>query len=292
MKPSIGVFPGDPTGIGPEIFQKLTHAPDVAAAADVRVIGDPHASGFPTGTVSKAAGQYVLETLRSAAGMLRSGEIHGFCYAPLNKQAMHLAGLEAEDEMRYLQHLLGVPDPVGEISICGSLWTSRVTSHIPLREVANHLTADGICAAIQVLQTSLRTNGNAGPRIAVAALNPHSSDGGTFGDEESRIIRPAVERARANGIQASGPHSADTVFLAARRGDFDAIVTMYHDQGQIAMKLLGFERGITLHGGMPYPITTCAHGTAYDIVGKGVASVSSLREAFFTACRMAQSRMG
>src|SRR6185436_765481 len=163
----------------------------------------------------------------------------------------------------------------------------RVTSHIPLRDVADAITADGVCAAVRIADRYLKAAGNAAPRIAVAGLNPHAGDGGTIGREEIDVIAPAVERSRAEGIDARGPLSPDTVFLAARRGDFDAVVSMYHDQGQIAMKLMGFDNGVTLHGGLPVPVATCASGTAFDIVGKGIANVEGLQAAFDLAARIA-----
>jgi 4-hydroxythreonine-4-phosphate dehydrogenase len=128
------------------------------------------------------------------------------------------------------------------------------------------------------------------PRLAVAALNPHGGEGGLFGREEIDAIAPAIQQARLDGIDAQGPFPADTIFLRARAGTFDAVVSMYHDQGQIAMKLMGFERGVTVQGGLPIPITTPAHGTAFDIAGRGVANPEALRQAFLLACRMAANR--
>jgi 4-hydroxythreonine-4-phosphate dehydrogenase len=128
------------------------------------------------------------------------------------------------------------------------------------------------------------------PTIAVAALNPHAGDGGMFGREEIDVIAPTIETAKAEGIDAHGPFAADTIFVKARDGNFDAVVTMYHDQGQIAMKLMGFSRGVTVSGGLPVPITTPASGTAFDIVGKGIANAEGLRQAFFLLCKMAEAR--
>jgi 4-hydroxythreonine-4-phosphate dehydrogenase len=200
---------------------------------------------------------------------------------------MRLGGLEQEDELRYLQEKFGVDGFVSEFNITGALWTSRVTSHIPLRDVARAITADGVSAAVRIADRYLKAAGNAAPRIAVAGLNPHAGDGGSIGREEIDIIAPAIERSRREGIDARGPLSPDTVFLAARRGDFDAVVSMYHDQGQIAMKLMGFDSGVTLHGGLPVPVATCASGSAFDIVGRNVAKPDGLIEAFKLAARIA-----
>jgi Pyridoxal phosphate biosynthetic protein PdxA len=159
------------------------------------------------------------------------------------------------------------------------LATTRVTSHVPLRAVADLITEDRVLDAIRLAHETLRAGGNPRPRIGVAGLNPHAGDGGIFGREEIEVIGPAVARARAQQIAADGPYPSDTVFLRARDRAFDAVVTTYHDQGQIAMKLMGFERGITIAAGLPVPVTTPAHGTAFDIAGRGIARVDAVREA-------------
>ncbi len=285
-KPRIGLFPGDPSGIGPEITAKLLAEAEVHEAAEIGIIGGPQPSVAP-GVLSADAGAHSLDALRDAARLLRLGEIDAFCYGPLNKQALKLAGMKHEDEMRFLIAETGYTGPAGEINIGPDFWTSRVTSHVPISEVSRLLSEEGIVAAAELLNNALGGNGNGRPRIAIAALNPHAGDGGNFGTEEISIIAPAIERARDRGIDASGPHPADTVFVAARNGQFDGIVTMYHDQGQIAMKLIGFERGVTLHGGLPWPVTTPAHGTAFDIAGRGMASVTAFRQAFRIGVRIA-----
>jgi 4-hydroxythreonine-4-phosphate dehydrogenase len=159
-----------------------------------------------------------------------------------------------------------------------------------LREVAALLTVEKICDAARLLHRTIAKSGIAAPRIAVAGLNPHAGEGGLLGTEEIDTIAPAVEQLRAEGLDATGPLPADTLFVAARRGDFHGAVTMYHDQGQIAMKLMGFERGVTVAGGLPAIITTPAHGTAFDIAGKGVADPGAMRQAFLIACEMALRR--
>jgi 4-hydroxythreonine-4-phosphate dehydrogenase len=161
-----------------------------------------------------------------------------------------------------------------------------VTSHVALKDVSSLITVERIIAAIELVHLSLKLAAVEKPRIGVAALNPHAGDGGRFGREEIDIIAPAINRARAMEIIAEGPFPADTIFLKGLAGDYDAIVTMYHDQGQIAMKLAGFDHGVTVFGGVPFPVTTPAHGTAFDIVGKGQANVSAMHDAFDLACRM------
>ena len=289
--PRIGLLPGDPSGIGPEVAAKLLAIPQTRETADVLVLGS-QPPDCPLGKASAAAGRYALDSLRLAVEYIQRREIDALVYAPLNKQAMKMAGLEEEDEMRFLARLLRHTGYCSEINICGSLWTTRVTSHVPLHAVAGLITAEKVCAAARGIDRALRANGIRAPRIAVAGLNPHAGEGGLLGTEEIREIGPGIERARAEGIAAEGPFAADTVFIAASRGDFDAVVTMYHDQGQIATKLLGFDRGVTLLGGLPVPITTPAHGTAFDIVGKGVASAGPIQEAFAVAARLVTAGLG
>lgn len=313
--PLIGVLTGDPAGIGPEILARVLADPSTAGTARLTLIGDPkllaqgeavagvghveiplfarqtiEAGSWQPGTMSRACGAYVLESLRIAADAVRDGRLDGIVFAPFNKGAMRLAGLEHEDELRLLQSLLGVSDFVCEFNVTGRLWTSRVTSHIPLKDVAASITADGVREAVRIIDRSLREAGLEQPKIGVAALNPHAGDGGTLGREEIEIIAPAVESLRGEGIDARGPMPADTVFVAARRGDYDAVVSMYHDQGQIAMKLMGFDSGVTVLGGLPVPFTTCASGTAFDIVGRGVANPEGLRQALLINARMATAR--
>jgi 4-hydroxythreonine-4-phosphate dehydrogenase len=289
MKPRIGLFTGDPSGIGPEVAAKLLAGPDTAELAEIIAIGDAPPD-CPPAQASRIAGEYTIGALRAGIAALQSWAIDALVYAPLNKQAMKLAGLPHEDELHLFADLLGHAGPISEINVCGRLWTSRVTSHVPHRDVASLLTAEKIREVGRLLHRTVAQSGVAAPKIAVAALNPHAGEGGLLGTEEIEIIAPAVARLRAEGLNAIGPLPADTLFVAARRGDFDGVVTMYHDQGQIAMKLMGFDRGVTVAGGLPAIITTPAHGTAFDIVGKGVADPGAMREAFRIACEMAMSR--
>jgi 4-hydroxythreonine-4-phosphate dehydrogenase len=309
-RPRIALTLGDPNGIGPEIGVKLAARPENRARADIVLFSDPaivaageriaaitlglEAAAAPRlealdlvtggdiepGKATRAGGHAALSALDAALAAAARGTVDAIVFAPLNKHAMHLAGLAEEDELRYMQHFFGVDGFVSEFNITGALWTSRVTSHVPLREVADAITADGVVDAVRILHHYLVAAGAASPRIAVTALNPHAGDGGSLGREEIDVIAPAIARARGEGVDAHGPLPSDTVFVAARDGDYDAVVTMYHDQGQIAMKLLGFERGVTLHGGLPVPIATCASGTAFDIVGRNVANVEGLQSAF------------
>ncbi len=204
---------------------------------------------------------------------------------------MKLGGLRHEDELHHFAAYLGVTGFCCEFNTLGSLWTARVSSHVPLKDAASYLTRERIVAATRLIHESLCANGVAAPRVALAAFNPHGGEGGTCGREEIEVIAPAVRELNASGLPAVGPFPADTLFVKARDGEFDAVVTMYHDQGQIALKLLGFSRGVTVQGGLPVPVTTPAHGTAYDIAGQGRADAQAMANAFAIAARMGSRRV-
>jgi 4-hydroxythreonine-4-phosphate dehydrogenase len=199
------------------------------------------------------------------------------------------AGLNAEDEHRYIARHIGFKGYHSEINVLDSLMTTRVTSHIGLREVAERITAEAVEKAIGLAEDTCRRAGNARPHIAVAALNPHAGDNGKFGREEIDILQPVIEAAQAKQKHVTGPWPSDTVFLKAKRGEVDAVVTMYHDQGQIAIKLMGFDRGVTVAGGLPIPVATPAHGTAFDIAGQNKANVGATLQAFNLLVRMAHN---
>ena len=241
-------------------------------------------------TATAAGGASVLRALGACLDAARAGEIDALCFAPLNKLAMKQAGLRHPDELHFFAEYLGVRDYVCEINVLDGLWTTRVTSHIPLKDVAATLSGERIKQSARLLHRSLRAAGVERPRIAVAGLNPHAGEGGTCGREEIDVIAPAVREAAVEGIAMDGPFSADTIFLRARAGQYDGILTMYHDQGQIALKLIGFDRGVTVQGGLPLPVTTPAHGTAFDIAGQNKANVEALSRAFAIACRMGASK--
>ena len=328
MTPRIGLIPGDPSGIGPELVARLL-AEDVVGEARVLVIGDRHVlergqaqagqehrlsevdaaaadwagegpfAWHPTSSIApeevemaectEASGRSTLRVLDRALEFVQSGVIDGFVFAPFNKTSMHLAGIGHQDELHYMADRLGVTGYIAELNTMDGMWTSRVTSHIALREVADTISGDRIREAAELIHGVLRRAGCARPRIGVAALNPHAGDGGNFGREEIDIIAPAIRDLAARQMAVDGPWPSDTVFRKAVRGELDAVVTMYHDQGQIALKLLGFERGVSVLGGLPVPVTTPAHGTAFDIAGQGVADVGGIRAAFRLVCRMVES---
>jgi len=252
---------------------------DTVDAAQVRV-----------GQVGAEGGRSVLSVLNRCMDAALAGDIDAICFAPLNKHAMKLGGLRHEDELHHFAEYLGVNGYFCEFNTLGDLWTARISSHIPLKDAASYLSIERIGQAAELIYQSLLANGVALPKVAIAAFNPHGGDGGSCGREEIDIIAPAVRALQGRHFPTAqpfhGPFPADTIFLKAQTGEYHAIVTMYHDQGQIAIKLLGFSRGVTVQGGLPVPITTPAHGTAYDIAGRGVADVGATWQALQIACRM------
>lgn len=331
-KPRIALVLGDPAGIGPELVARLLADAATAEAADVLLIAAPDevqrgmqiaqllspwvtansvdavrfstgtvllpcpgagAGGFERGVSTASAGRHVLETLKLALAAQQQGVVDAIVFAPLNKHALHLAGMGTADELHWFAQQLGHAGPVCELNVLDGLWTSRVTSHIALADVPRQVTQQGVIQAIALIHQAVAASGVAQPRIAVCGLNPHNGDNGSFGREEIDIIAPAVQAAAARGLVAQGPFAADTIFLKVQGAQraFDGVVTMYHDQGQIAMKLMGFWRGVTVQGGLPVPITTPAHGTAFDIAGQGIANPGAMQQAFALACRMATARI-
>lgn len=325
LSPVIAVTLGDPAGIGPELVAKLFAEETLFRNVHTVLVGDrwlwqegqrvggqahdlPEVENFaearqhegpvfmPVDSVAQGAVGYAEETAEGGASVLsvlsrcleaaQAGEVDAICFAPLNKFSMKKGGLAHEDELHFFAEKLGVTGYFCEFNTLGDLWTSRISSHIPLKDAASYVTQDRIVSASRLIYDSLKLAGNDAPRIAVAAFNPHAGEGGTCGREEIEVIAPAVEACKAQGYPVEGPFPADTIFIKARDGEYDAIVTMYHDQGQIAIKLMGFKQGVTVQGGLPIPITTPAHGTAFDIAGTGNADVNPTRNAFTIACQM------
>jgi 4-hydroxythreonine-4-phosphate dehydrogenase len=262
-------------------------------AGDVALLDLKHLdpSAITMSEASAEGGGFALKNLRKGLELARDGKIDALMFTPLNKHALRLAGNPYTDEIQFSADVLGYDGPHGEFNVLDQLWNARVTSHVAFKDVSSFITIDAVVEALQLTHKAMKGAGFARPRIAVAALNPHAGDGGNFGREEIDVIVPAVAKAQGLQIACEGPFPSDTVFLRARAGHFDAVLTMYHDQGQIAIKLLGFERGVTVLGGLPVPICTPAHGTAYDIAGKGIANVSASVQAFKLACAMGRARV-
>jgi len=328
MRPVIALAMGDPAGISPELTARIIALDDVKAAAHLVVIGDRRildegakAAGLTLdlepatletfqqagrqrhvfidlghldpadvarGEATLAGGTFATTNFRTALQLADEGKADAVCFTPFNKKAMRYAYPGYDDEIRFVADVIGFSGKVREFNVLEKVWNARVTSHIPLKDVAAALSVEAILAEIELTATCLRNAGYDDPKIAVAGLNPHAGDGGSFGMEEIDIIEPAVAAAKARGFNVEGPFPADTVFLRALKDGFQAVMTMYHDQGQIAMKLMGFDKGVTMMGGLPFPLCTPAHGTAYDIAGKGIADVGASREALLLAARMAK----
>ncbi|MFE6165170.1 4-hydroxythreonine-4-phosphate dehydrogenase PdxA [Streptomyces sp. NPDC056486] len=315
--PRVAVTFGDPAGIGPELIARLLDRPETRAAADLVLLADEEelrsagadagvdlewardllrpsesaerpTGGFQRKTATAEGGRWALAHLRTALDLAKAGEVDAILFAPLNKSSLHLAGMTQSDELRWFEEALGVEGFTSELNVVPSLWTARVTSHVSIAEVDAGITYERVAAAGRLLDEVLRGAGVAAPRIGVCALNPHAGENGRFGRHELDIITPAVAELRSSGIDLSGPFPSDTIFLRARAGEFDGILTMYHDQGQIAMKLMGFDGGVTIAGGLPIPICTPAHGTAFDLVGRGEANTGSIQNAFDLAVRLAR----
>jgi 4-hydroxythreonine-4-phosphate dehydrogenase len=327
-QPTIALFAGDPAGIGPELIARLLADAGPARRANILLIASREsledgmrAAGakfafdegpaegargrdlerallvawpglaereFERAVAGAKNGRFMLDGLRFGVELCRSGIADALCFAPLNKSALRAGGMDHPDELHWFAELLRFEGTCVELNVLEGLWTSRVTSHVPLSAVSGLITREKVAEAVELIHGSLVRAGVAQPRIAVCGLNPHNGDNGAFGREEIEVIEPGVEIARGRGFPADGPFPADTAFVRATRkvGGYDGVVTMYHDQGQIAMKLMGFERGVTVQGGLPMPITTPAHGTAYEIAGKGVANDGAMKNAFELACRM------
>lgn len=232
----------------------------------------------PLGRVERDAGLEVLEIMRELSVAALQGAVAGIVYAPLNKQAMRLAGHEAGDELDWFAHHMRPEGRPGEINILGEVWTSRATSHIPLRDVAGKITVDSVLDSVRLLDGALRKAGRK-PRLALSALNPHAGEGGAYGTEEIDVLGPALAKARAERIDIDGPFPADTVFPRAIAGAYNGVVTLFHDQGQIALKMVGLGQGVTLLAGLPVPVATPGHGTAHDIAGQGIARRDGLEAA-------------
>ncbi|EAQ9984935.1 4-hydroxythreonine-4-phosphate dehydrogenase PdxA [Salmonella enterica] len=242
------------------------------------------------GTIDTCSGHATGESLVTCMSLLKTGKIDGFVFAPLNKEAFKKGGWDIEDEHYLFAEQLGCLDrPRGLLNVLDDLWVFRVTGHIPFKDIASHITPENVSRSVQLCYDTLRMATIENPRIAVAALNPHAGDGGTCGKEEIDVLIPVIESFREKGMDMYGPVPGDTVFIHAVNHEYDAVVTLFHDQGQIATKLHAFDVGITVAAGLPYAITTPEHGTAFDIAGKGVAKTLATERAIAVAARMAST---
>lgn len=322
-RPLIALALGDPAGIGNELAVKALSDAETFEAADWLVIGDrrlwqlgerqsglaldlpdhdpaayeriafvdlAHADmdAITEGEATAAGGAVALANFRVALQLAADGAADAVTFTPFNKHAMRLGSGDYVDEIGFVQRTTGSDAEGSEFNVLDEVWNARATSHVPLSEVAALITPERLERAIALTDRTMRGAGIDHPRIGVAGLNPHAGDGGNFGPEDDAIIAPAVEKARLKQFRVTGPVPSDTVFVRALKGEFDAVLTMYHDQGQIAMKLIGFDRGVTLIGGFPFWIATPAHGTAYDIAGQGIANPGATIKALQLAARLSR----
>ena len=324
-KKNIALLLGDPSGIGPELISKLLTQNELSNA-NITVIGEKNIlnsgdkiSGnnsdleivtdfdeinfdkknkyfldiskgnnkdYNLSECSAESGETVLNALNLALELAKEKKIDAINFGPFNKTSLKLGGCKFDDELHHMADKLNVKSFFCEFNVVDNFWTARVTSHIPIKEVPEHIKKDKIMKPIKLINEAMKLNGIQNPRVAVQALNPHAE----FGNEEQDEIIPAIEEAKKLGINADGPLPCDTSFITAfKNKNHDCIVGMYHDALQSGLKAFGFDRGVTVQGGLPIPITTPAHGTAFDIAGKNQANLEPTLQSFKIALRMAQN---
>jgi 4-hydroxythreonine-4-phosphate dehydrogenase len=279
-RPVIGLTAGDPAGVGPELLSAaLEHCPE---GVTLEVIGG--SAPIDPGNPSPEGSLRALGALEEAARRAVSGELAAVVTGPVGKKQLHGVGFSFPGQTEFFAARAGIDD-FAMLLTGGTLTVALVTAHVPLREVAPMLTTPEIVRVGNLLAAYLRRRGILAPRIAVAGLNPHAGEQGDLGDEEQRLIEPAIRQLAAMDSDTSfaGPLSPDTVFWRASQGEFDAVLCMYHDQGLIPLKLLGFHDGVNVTLGLPFVRTSPDHGTAYEIAGKGIARPDS----FLSALRLA-----
>ena len=322
MKKKVAVLLGDPSGIGPELVVRLLNE-DISNEANVVVIGEKkiledgeNISGkkvdfkfvtdfnevkfddktkffldiskgtnrtYKRGEVSADSGKSVLEAMDYALDLAKEKKIDAINFGPMNKTSLMMGGCQYNDEHDFMQNKLEMKEFCCEFNVVDNFWTARVTSHIPIKEVPENITKENILKPIKLLDQTLKMSGIKNPRIAVQALNPHAE----FGTEEKDEIIPAIEEAKKMGINADGPLPCDTSFITAfKNKNHDCIVGMYHDALQCGLKAFGFDRGVTVSGGLTVPVTTPAHGTAFDIVGTNTANLEPTINSFKLAVKM------
>ncbi|MDA9667700.1 4-hydroxythreonine-4-phosphate dehydrogenase PdxA [Candidatus Pelagibacter sp.] len=325
-KINIALLLGDPSGIGPELISKLLNN-EITNNANIVVIGEKNIleggnkiSGssqnlkyvddfdqinfeegnkffldisngknhsYKLSKCSKESGESVLSALNLALELAKENKIHAINFGPFNKTSLKLGGNKYSDELHLMAEKLEVKNFFCEFNVIDNFWTARVTSHIPIKEVPDHVKKEKIMKPIKLINEAMKLNGIENPRVAVQALNPHAE----FGTEEKDEIIPAIEEAKKLGINADGPFPCDTSFITAYKNkNHDCIVGMYHDALQSGLKAFGFDRGVTVQGGLPVPITTPAHGTAFDIAGKNEANLEPTLNSFKIALTMAENK--
>lgn len=326
-RPIVAITLGDPAGTGPEIITKALAGPDLYQLCRPVVVGDASilqralrftgvnvgirtvpraaetqgrhgtidmldlanvdASAVPLGKVSAAAGKAAYEYVKRAAELALAGEVGAIVTSAINKEALNKAGYHYDGHTGLLAELCRAPDATMMLAAEG-LRVSHVSTHLSLRDAIDRVRPERILNVLRLTHEAVVRLGIPRPRIAVAGLNPHAGEGGLFGDEEARYIRPAIDAATSEGIVASGPYPGDTVFFRALQGEFDAAVAMYHDQGHVAVKMLGVWRGVNVTLGLPIIRTSVEHGTNFDMAGTGKSDPRSLNEATKLAALLAR----
>jgi 4-hydroxythreonine-4-phosphate dehydrogenase len=288
MKPRIALTVGDPAGIGPEIVAKTCADTRVLDVCEPVAYGPGVGASFEAGVLSADAGRAGYQAICDAVRDAVSGKVDGIATAPVNKLAFAHAGLPWKGHTDLLAHLTGT-SRVAMMFWSEPLKVVLATVHIPLVDVATALTREVADGIIALTARELPRFGVPRPRLALAGLNPHAGEDGLLGTDEQRVLVPAVDAARRSGIDIQGPFPGDTVFVRASRGEFDAVIACYHDQGLIPVKLLAFGRAVNVTLGLPIIRTSVDHGTAFDIAGKGIADPSSMIEATLLAARLASA---
>src|SRR5215213_1609054 len=323
--PLIAVTMGDPAGIGPEIVARTFADPGFGDENRAFVVGDPAILGrairlldlplgvneisepeeaafepgavdvlavgelrndLPFGVLDAQAGDAAFRYVEKATELASAGRVGAIATAPLNKEAMHLGGHKYPGHTEILAGLTGTED-YAMMLVTDELRVIHVSTHVSLREAIERVRPERELAVIRLAHTSMQKLGVENPRVAVAGLNPHAGENGLFGTEDAEQIAPAVEAAKEEGIDATGPWPPDTVFMRARRGDFDIVVVQYHDQGHIPVKLMGFDTGVNVTVGLPFFRTSVDHGTAFDIAGTGKSEHASMQAALDLAGKLA-----
>ncbi len=326
-KINIALLLGDPSGIGPELVTRLL-SEEITNKANIIVIGEKNIlengtkiSGkkinlkfvedfneinfqdgdkffldiskgknhdYKLSECSKESGESVLSALNLSLKLAKENKVQAINFGPFNKTSLKLGGNKYSDELHLMAEKLEVKNFFCEFNVIDNFWTARVTSHIPIKEVPNHVKKENILKPIKLINEAMKLNGIKTPRVAVQALNPHAE----FGTEEKEEIIPAIKEAKKIGIDADGPLPCDTSFITAYKNkNHDCIVGMYHDALQSGLKAFGFDKGVTVQGGLPVPITTPAHGTAFDIAGKNKANLEPTLNSFKIALTMAENKI-
>jgi 4-hydroxythreonine-4-phosphate dehydrogenase len=322
MLPLLALTMGDPVGIGPEVVARAVCSPEVRRVCRPVVVGDaavlaraaalcgvtpdvpvvdplagdrerPDLVALPLGRVSPDAGRASIAYVLRAIDMALSGEVAGIVTAPINKEAMNLAGYRYAGHTELLAERTGAREAAMMLvteNPRGVLRVVHVTTHVALERVPALVTPERLGTVFELAWETTRRFGVSSPRVAVAGLNPHAGEGGLFGDQEAKTVAPAVAAARAGGRDVSGPWPPDTVFARAYRGQFDCVVAMYHDQGHIPIKMIGFDEGVNISLGLPIVRTSVDHGTAFDIAGQGVARPVSMIQSAALAAQLAETQ--